>query len=162
MSEHLSILEKQFGKKILSTKTFRGESTATVSLDTLHDVILFCKHDLGLIFLLDICSVDHEDQDPRFEVVYELATLDDSEHLRIKSPVSEDEEVPSVTDIWKTANWHEREVWDMMGIRFVDHPNLKRITHIIHCEKSFHLQVSQQRCQMLPSLAWLQWKGGRS
>jgi len=127
MSEHLSILEKQFGKKILSTKTFRGESTATVSLDTLHDVILFCKHDLGLIFLLDICSVDHEDQDPRFEVVYELATLDDSEHLRIKSPVSEDEEVPSVTDIWKTANWHEREVWDMMGIRFVDHPNLKRI-----------------------------------
>jgi len=85
------------------------------------------QKELGLEFLVDICSVDHETRDPRFEIVYELAKIDDSEHLRVKSPVAEDEEVPSVVSLWKTANWHEREVWDLMGIKFSNHPNLKRI-----------------------------------
>ena len=62
-----------------------------------------------------------------FEIVYELATVDDRKHLRIKAPVAEGEEVVSVVDLWKTANWHEREVYDMMGLRFTGHPNLKRI-----------------------------------
>jgi NADH-quinone oxidoreductase subunit C len=56
-----------------------------------------------------------------------LATVDDSKHLRVKVAVGEDEEIPSVLGIWPGADWHEREVWDMMGIRFSGHPNLKRI-----------------------------------
>jgi len=127
MSEQISKLQAKFGEKILLTNEFRGESTAVVALDAFAEVMAFCYKDLGLDFLVDICSVDHEDRDPRFEVVYELAKVDDSVHLRIKVPVGEDESVPSVVSIWKTADWHEREVWDMMGIKFSDHPNLKRI-----------------------------------
>ena len=82
---------------------------------------------LGYDFLLDVSSVDNMGEDPRFEIVYELATVDDRKHLRIKAPVAEGEEVPTVVDLWKTANWHEREVYDMMGLRFTGHPNLKRI-----------------------------------
>jgi NADH-quinone oxidoreductase subunit C len=60
-------------------------------------------------------------------MVYEICSLDDSRHLRIKCAVAEDESVPTVTDLWAGADWHEREVWDMMGIPVSGHPNLKRI-----------------------------------
>ncbi len=126
MSAQISQIQAKFGDKILDTVEFRGEQTAIVALDTLHDVLAFCRDELDLQFLLDLCSVDHEEH-PRFEVVYELATVDDSVHVRIKAPVAEEEEVQTATDLWKTADWHEREVYDMMGIRFLDHPNLKRI-----------------------------------
>lgn len=127
MSEFVSKLQAEFGEAILGTKEFRGEHTALVSNESLHAVMNFCKESLGFDFLVDICSVDHESVHPRFEMVYELASVDDSQHLRIKAPVAEDEDVASVVDIWKTADWHEREVYDMMGIKFTNHPNLKRI-----------------------------------
>ena len=127
MSEFVSKLQAEFGEAVLSTKEFRGEQTVVVANDALHPVMTFCKESLGFDFLIDICSVDHESVHPRFEMVYELASVDDSQHLRIKTPVAEDEDVASVVNIWKTANWHEREVYDMMGIKFTDHPNLKRI-----------------------------------
>lgn len=127
MSKEISKLQDTFKDAIVSVKEFRGEHTAIVSLEKLFDILQFCRKELQLDFLVDVCSVDHESQDPRFEMVYELAKMDDSCHLRVKAAVSEDEEVPSVVSIWKTANWHEREVWDLMGIKFSDHPNLKRI-----------------------------------
>lgn len=83
--------------------------------------------ELGYELLLDISSVDHMGETPRFEMVYELATLDDSKHIRVKARVAEDVEVPSAVSIWKTANWHEREVYDMMGIKFKGHPQMERI-----------------------------------
>jgi NADH-quinone oxidoreductase subunit C len=83
--------------------------------------------ELGYELLLDISSVDHMGETPRFEMVYELATLDDSKHVRLKARVAEDVEVPSAVSIWKTANWHEREVYDMMGIKFKGHPQMERI-----------------------------------
>ena len=83
--------------------------------------------ELGYELLLDISSVDHMGETPRFEMVYELATLDDSKHVRVKARVAEDVEVPSAVSIWKTANWHEREVYDMMGIKFKGHPQMERI-----------------------------------
>ena len=83
--------------------------------------------ELGYELLLDISSVDHMGETPRFEMVYELATLDDSKHVRVKVRVAEDVEVPSAVSIWKTANWHEREVYDMMGIKFKGHPQMERI-----------------------------------
>lgn len=120
-------LRGTFGDSVTATVEFRGEHTVVVALDALHKVLETCHAELGYEMIIDISSVDHFGDDPRFEMVYELAPVDDSKHLRIKSPVGEDEEVPSATDIWAGSDWHEREVFDMMGIRFSGHPNLKRI-----------------------------------
>lgn len=120
-------LRESFGEKILKTVEFRGENTVCVGLESLHDVLAKCRNDLGYEMILDVSSVDHFGEDPRFEMVYEIASLDDSKHLRVKAQVTEDEKVPSATDLWAGADWHEREVWDMMGIPFSGHPNLKRI-----------------------------------
>lgn len=106
---------------------FRGEHSVTVKLEQLRDVMEFCHNDLGLDFLIDVSSLDNMGEDPRFVMVYELATVDDSVHLRVKAPVEEGQEVPTVSDLWATADWHEREVYDMMGIRFSKHPDLRRI-----------------------------------
>ena len=127
-SAHTTRLSEQFGADILGTKEFRGETTVLVAAPRIRDVALFCRDTLGYDMLLDLCSVDLHGSDPRFEVVYELTSLAASTRLRLKSSLSEDEaEIESVTDVWPTANWHEREVWDMMGIRFRNHPDLRRI-----------------------------------
>jgi NADH-quinone oxidoreductase subunit C len=123
----VTTLRETFGEKIWETLEFRDEHTVRVVLGSLHDVLAKCRDDLEYEMILDISSLDHFGDDPRFEMVYEIATLDDSKHLRIKAKVGEDEKVPSVTDLWVGADWHEREVWDMMGIPFTGHPNLKRI-----------------------------------
>jgi NADH-quinone oxidoreductase subunit C len=123
----VATLRSLFGPQIWETVEFRGEHTLRIELAAVHALLKKCRDDLGYVMLLDISSLDHFGDDPRFEIVYEIATLDDAKHLRIKAKVSEDESVPSVTDIWLGADWHEREVWDMMGIPFTGHPNLKRI-----------------------------------
>lgn len=107
---------------------FRNETTLILPLQTLRSALEYSYKTLGYNFLLDVSSLDHgEEASPRFEVVYELTTALDEKHLRVRSPVQEEEEVVSVSDLWKTANWHEREVYDMMGIRFTKHPDLRRI-----------------------------------
>jgi len=113
-------------KSVEEVIEFRGETSITVSLESLKKALTIAK-DQGLDFLLDVSSVDHFGEDPRFEMVYELADLKDSVHLRIKARVGEDEEVPSAVSLWATADWHEREVYDMMGIKFTDHPDMRRI-----------------------------------
>jgi len=123
----VTTLRESFGEKIWETLEFRDEQTVRVELGALHEVLAKCKNDLGYEMLLDISSLDHFGDDPRFEMVYEIATLDDSKRLRIKAKVGEDESVTSASDLWMGADWHEREVWDMMGISFTGHPNLKRI-----------------------------------
>ncbi|MFT6864982.1 MAG: NADH-quinone oxidoreductase subunit C [Akkermansiaceae bacterium] len=105
---------------------FRGETTINVGLSALFPILERCK-ELGYEMLLDISSLDHLGQEPRFEMVYELATLDDSKHLRVKTKVAEGVDVPTAVTLWKTANWHEREVYDMMGIKFAGHPQMERI-----------------------------------
>jgi len=120
-------IQESLAGAVISSGEFREETTLVVKLESLHDVLKKCRLELGYEMLLDISSVDHFGSDPRFEVVYELATLNDSKHLRIKCAVAEDEEVPTATDIWSGADWHEREVWDMMGIGFSGHPDLRRI-----------------------------------
>ena len=120
-------LRDSFGAKIVETVEFRGEHTVRVELGALHDVLEKCRHALGYEMVLDVSSVDHFGDEPRFEVVYEIASVDDSKRLRVKAKVAEDQPVASATDLWAGADWHEREVWDMMGIAFSSHPNLKRI-----------------------------------
>ena len=121
-------IEETFSPDVFDRKEFRGETTLSVHATRIHEVALFCRDTLGFDMLLDICSVDHAGHHPRFQVVYGLYSIAKKTHLRLKSSLSEDEpEIDSVTDIWPTANWHEREVWDMMGIKFRNHPDLRRI-----------------------------------
>jgi NADH-quinone oxidoreductase subunit C len=126
-TDELMMLRERFGAKLLETCEFRGERTVRVTLDGLTGLLEACRKEFGYEMLIDVSSLDHFGRDPRFEVVYELAAVDDSKHLRVKAEVGEEEAVPSVTGIWPGADWHEREVWDMMGIPFTGHPNLKRI-----------------------------------
>ncbi|MCE9542189.1 MAG: NADH-quinone oxidoreductase subunit C [Verrucomicrobia bacterium] len=121
-------IEAVFSPDILEKKEFRGETTLSLHATRLHEVAIFCRDALGYDMLLDICSVDHYGSHPRFEVIYELYSIAGKSHLRLKCTTSEDEaEVDTVCDIWPTANWHEREVWDMMGVKFRNHPDLRRI-----------------------------------
>lgn len=118
----------KFSSVITGENEFRGEKTLVLQAAAIRDVCLYAKESLGFDYLADISSVDHFGQEPRFEVVYELSSLQHEANLRLKIPVSEDNcEAPTVTDIWPTANWHEREVYDLMGIRFANHPDLRRI-----------------------------------
>lgn len=116
------------GQKVSAKVTFRGETTFVISAADLREVAKFCRDDLSFDYLLDITSIDNSGQEPRFEIVYELYSLTLAVHLRLKLSVSETVgAVDTVSDIWPTANWHEREIYDMMGIKFNGHPDLRRI-----------------------------------
>ena len=124
----LASLGKLLGGKLQEKMEFRGESTFVILPSDLREVAKFCKDELSFDYLIDITSVDNFGEEPRFELVYELYSMTLAIHLRLKLRVSEDQgEAPTVSDIWPTANWHEREIFDMMGIRFTDHPDLRRI-----------------------------------
>jgi NADH-quinone oxidoreductase subunit C len=121
-------INQEFGDVTEKPVEFRAEFTVSVAPGSLHDVLAHCKDKLGFDYLVDISSLDHLGEEPRFEMVYELYSYEHGTHLRIKSGVGAAErEVPTVTDLWATANWHEREVYDMMGISFKGHPDLRRI-----------------------------------
>ena len=126
LEEAAAKLQEQF--QVVQRSDFRGEITLELTLALIEPACKFAKEQLGFDFLSDLSSVDNFGDEPRFEVVYELYSLDANIHLRLKTRVSEDHlEVPSVVHLWATANWHEREVYDMMGIRFANHPDLRRI-----------------------------------
>ncbi|MEY2500465.1 MAG: NADH-quinone oxidoreductase subunit [Verrucomicrobiota bacterium] len=124
----LPSLRTMLGDRLQRRIEFRGETTFVILAADLREVATFCRDELQFDYLLDICSVDNFGEEPRFEIVYELYSMALKNHLRLKLSLSEDEgEVPTVSDIWPTANWHEREIYDMMGIRFAGHPDLRRI-----------------------------------
>ena len=119
----------QFGELLTSPTEFRGEVTLVLrDAESIARVCGFAKKSLGFDYLVDISSVDNYGEDPRFTLVYELYGYGHRCHLRLKTDVSEEKsELPTVTDVWRTADWHEREIFDMMGIRFRGHPDLRRI-----------------------------------
>jgi len=106
-----------------------GEVTVRVTEpERLPDVCEFARQELGFDLLLDLTSIDNFGEEPRWTVVYELYSLRHRGHLRLKTHLpGAKPEMPTVTHIWPAANWHEREVYDMMGIRFRGHPDLRRI-----------------------------------
>jgi NADH-quinone oxidoreductase subunit C len=128
-------LRESFGDRILETHDFRGDHTAVVDRSAILDVLRFCRDDPALRFeiLMDLTAVDDlkypgREHGPRFEVVYHLYSLTHNHRLRLKVRVEEeDARVPSATPLWPAANWFEREVWDMFGIRFDGHPDLRRL-----------------------------------
>ena len=122
-------ISQAFQGKLSDPVEFRGEVTLFLhDAQLIKDVCAYAKADLGFNYLVDLSSVDEGDQSPRFTLVYELYGYTHRCHLRIKTAVSEEDPIlPTVCSVWRTANWHEREVYDMMGIRFEGHPDLRRI-----------------------------------
>jgi NADH-quinone oxidoreductase subunit C len=122
-------LKDRFGILISDPREFRGEITVELSdADVIAEVCAFAKAQLGFDYLVDITSVDNYGSDPRWTVVYHLYGYGHHCALRLKTRVSEAlSELATVTNIWRTADWHEREIYDMMGLQFRGHPDLRRI-----------------------------------
>ncbi len=127
-------LQKAAAEKIrarypqVSSKEFRGDFTLTVQPDDLLDVMRYAKEACGFDMLVCVSSVDHLGQEPRFEANYTLTQAETGANMLVRVPVPESNpSVPSVVDIWRSANWLEREQYDLMGIEFVGHPDLRRI-----------------------------------
>ena len=122
-------LKEKFASSIIDVVEFRGEVTVTVKKDSILDVLLFLKQSLQYNLLTDVTAVDYlGKKEERFMMVYQLYSIPNKDRLRIKTPVTEaDCTVPSATQVWRTANWLEREVFDMFGITFDKHPDLRRI-----------------------------------
>jgi NADH-quinone oxidoreductase subunit C len=125
----------RFGDAIVETHAQQGDHTAVVDRAAITDVLRFCQTDAALAFemLIDLTAVDYlrfpgREDGPRFEVVYHLYSLTHNHRLRLKVRVEEaDAVVPTAVPLWPIANWFEREVWDMFGIRFAGHPDLRRL-----------------------------------
>ena len=122
-------LRNRFGEGVSQPNQFRDEVTLIVSdPERIADVCAAAKKEFGFDYLKDISSVDNYGSDPRWTVVYHIYGYGHRCHLRLKTDVSEAKsELPTVTGVWRGADWHEREVYDMMGIRFRGHPDLRRI-----------------------------------
>jgi len=126
--EAFDSLGKSFGEKIQNKTEFRGETTYMIAANDLREIAQVCRDELSFDYLLDMTSIDNFGEEPRFEIVYHLYSMPHGIHLRLKLKVSEDVgAVDTVSHIWPTANWHEREIYDMMGIKFNGHPDLRRI-----------------------------------
>jgi NADH-quinone oxidoreductase subunit C len=122
-------IKDRFGELLDGPTEFRGEATLVLrDAERIGDVCERAKREHGFDLLLDITGIDHLGEDPRWSVVYELYGIEHRCHLRLKTAVSEEKsELPTVSHVWRAADWQEREVYDMLGIRFRGHPDLRRI-----------------------------------
>jgi len=122
-------LKARFADLLSEPAEFRGEITLKLTdAARIAEVCAFAKTDLGFDYLVDITSIDNYGSDPRFAVIYHLYSYVHRCHLRLWLEVSEEKsELPTVTGVWRAADWHEREIYDMMGLRFRGHPDLRRI-----------------------------------
>jgi NADH-quinone oxidoreductase subunit C len=126
ISEHILARRSGFG---ISAKFAYGELTLTAPPDTIIGLLTFLRDDPACRFiqLIDVCGVDHPQREKRFDVVYHLLSLHRNQRIRVKIETGEDQPVPSATVVWPAANWYEREAFDMYGIQFAGHPDLRRI-----------------------------------
>ncbi|HEX2441291.1 MAG TPA: NADH-quinone oxidoreductase subunit C [Methylomirabilota bacterium] len=131
----LDRLRERLGPAVVETHEHRGDATAVIERGALLETLQLCRDEPDLAFevLMDLTAADYSrfpgrEDGPRFEVVYHLYSITHNHRVRLKVRVDEDDAVvPSATGLWPIANWLEREVWDMFGVRFSDHPNLRRL-----------------------------------
>jgi NADH-quinone oxidoreductase subunit C len=126
----LDKLSRQFPRAVVETHTYRGDATAIVRKEEILAICRFLRDDpeLAYNFMMDLTAVDYMGKAPRFEVVYHLYSLSKNQRIRIKAQVSEaDCTIDSIVSVWVAADWFEREAFDLYGIVFKGHPNLKRI-----------------------------------
>ena len=129
-STTLTRLQERFPEEILGAHSRLGEDTVILKPDALTRAARFLKEEprLRFDFLMDLTAVDHWKRQPRFELVYHLYSRSNNARLRLKAPLGgASPEAPSLTSVWPAADWYEREVFDMFGIRFRGHPDLRRI-----------------------------------
>lgn len=125
-------LQEHFGDRILATSAFRGDEEVVVAKEDWLEVALFLKKDpdLRMDHFVDITAVDYPEREPdlpRFDVLLLMRSLQKKHRIRVRTRVGEGEEVDTLTGVWGGADWAEREVFDMFGIRFANHPDLRRI-----------------------------------
>jgi len=122
-------LQEKFPASVSEVKTFRDEVNVTVQKKDIFEIckFLYSDPDLQYQMLTDLCGVDFYPESPRFEVVYLLYSMTKQQRLRLKIKVGDSESVSSVESIWRAADWLEREVYDLFGISFDNHPDLRRI-----------------------------------
>jgi NADH-quinone oxidoreductase subunit C len=122
-------LKEKFAASIIDVVEFRGEVTVTVAKDAIIEILTFLKQSLQYNQLTDLTAVDYlGKKEDRFMMVYQLLSIPQKDRLRIKTGVNEAScNIPSVVNVWSTANWLEREVYDLFGITFENHPDLRRI-----------------------------------
>lgn len=128
--ELLASVRTAFGDRVVETSAHCGEAAVVIGRDNAVAIFRALRDgpEFGFAMLTDLTAVDYLGQTPRFEVVYHLYSLAQNHRLRVKIRVPEDEPwVHSLVELWKGANWLERECWDMFGIRFVGHPDPRRI-----------------------------------
>lgn len=129
-SQILEKLRTRFPESVLGTDEFRNDLSIVIRKDDIAGVAEYIKADPELSFdlIIDACGVDMYRPEERFEVVYTIYSLKNKRYLRLKVRVGEENPVvPTVTAVWPGANWHERETWDMFGIKFAGHPDLRRL-----------------------------------
>ncbi|MDD2853063.1 MAG: NADH-quinone oxidoreductase subunit C [Desulfuromonadaceae bacterium] len=122
-------LKEKFAASIIEVVEFRGEVTVTVAKNSIIEILSFLKQSLQYNLLTDLTAVDYlGKKEERFMMVYLLCSIPNKDRLRIKAAVTEvDCKIPTASTVWKTANWLEREVFDLFGITFDGHPDLRRI-----------------------------------
>lgn len=127
---YLIEIQARFGEKIEEISMPHGQAIAVVKREALNEVLLFLRDDDKTLFdlFVDLTAVDYIAQQPRFEVVIHLTSIPLGHRIRLKVRLEEDDPVmPSITSVYPSADWFERECYDLYGIRFEGHPNLKRI-----------------------------------
>jgi NADH-quinone oxidoreductase subunit C len=129
LRELLDEIASALGDVLLDTSVVRGELTLRVQTGAIQRVLAFLRDQPQCQFkqLIDLCGVDYPDRAERFEVVYHLLSLKHNQRIRVKVATDETTPVPSVTEVFGCANWYERETWDLYGVFFADHPDLRRL-----------------------------------
>lgn len=128
INELVQSLQAKFGSAIREITEFKGETTLLVEKDIIVDICRALKDEHGFNYCADICGADRFAEEERFEVIYNITNLEKRLRIRLKVRVGEENPVvPSVTSVWKAADWHERETYDMYGVRFDGHPDLRRM-----------------------------------
>jgi NADH-quinone oxidoreductase subunit C len=121
-------IRARFGEAVREVLEYAGEHTVVVDRAAVVDVCRFLKEDRGFTYLCDMGTVDRFTEEDRFEVFYSLVNIPAKARLRLKVRVAEEDPVvPTVSGVYRAAIWHEREAWDMMGVRFDGHPDLRRV-----------------------------------
>ncbi len=126
--EAVKALQDTFGDDVQEVFLYANEHTVYVSKDRIVDVCRYLKEELGFTYLVDIGGIDLFTDEDRYEVFYNLVNLKEGKRLRLKTRVDEESSsLPSVTGVYRAAGWNEREAWDMFGLRFEGHPDLRRM-----------------------------------
>ncbi|MGR3319709.1 MAG: NADH-quinone oxidoreductase subunit C [Candidatus Anammoxibacter sp.] len=124
-------VKEKFSDAVVDVQSFRNETTIILKKESIVDVCKFLRDDKALQFdyLSDLCGVDKVAVNNTFEIVYHLYSLKNNNRIRLKAPISDLEKpsISTVSTVWPTANWHEREVYDMFGVVFDGHPDMRRI-----------------------------------